>query len=515
MTVNRDSEHPGAPSPSAQPSAFANIVAVTAHRLRELAAEVSASFAESELPFSSDIVAENARTELAACAAAEPVVAGAALQELMVLPPGIARGAIDGLLDAARLGRPVPWDEVAEYAEAVVHTGPETRWSEVMYRGDASKVAADQVELLRTLTAALADAVRCPSEPQGLAGCAASESLPTIVSALERLLTMADPDLRRPDSTTGQSDVPARGTATLATDALIRLLPHESDDAALGLRRLLSAANGSPAVQAALGYRLADIAMRQSAWVRDHIDDILGPVPASGPQGWTPALRAHLAGPPLPNAALHAVLPWYRAAANHLGPNDTYGPASTATALLSHLVRAMLRGELAADDVTLAALLSRGGGVPAAFVGEIIEELLIDRVPTETADRARAGVIAACTAARADNSTAEALAQVLGLLADPFPAASLGELWVLDRLRWALDRHVAPLGAWYVARLVATYAASGHPGAGEMCADLAWLLAAHERDSTAELLASAATTRGDEAWAREVLDVLSWRQDLS
>jgi hypothetical protein len=276
------------------------------------------------------------------------------------------------------------------------------------------------------------------------------------------------------------------------------------------LRQLLDAAGEQPAVRVVLGYNLAALAVHHSRWVADHIDEVLGPMPTTMLEDWDPALAAHLAGAPLHADALLAVLPWYRAAADQLRSDDADDPDSRGSALLNHLARAVLGGQLATDDATVAALLRRGGGIPAGFVGGIIDELrLMDRLSANMADQARALIEAACAATNTNESAGTRVAAMLGLLADPDVTAALGEQWVLDRLRWALDRRIAPFGPWHVARLLCAQVSAGRSGAGEMCADLVRLLSPRDRDATAELIAAAAATRPDERWAHDVVSVLS------
>ncbi|HEX3898014.1 MAG TPA: hypothetical protein VHW74_02495 [Mycobacteriales bacterium] len=192
-----------------------------------------------------------------------------------------------------------------------------------------------------------------------------------------------------------------------------------------------------------------------------------------------------------------------------LQPDDTNRPDARWSAPLGLLTHAMLASELIADEVAVFDLLSQGDEIPAALVGEIVDELLlIDVVPAEMAVTARALISAACAAADANRAAERSVESALGLLADPPLAASLGDRWVLERLRWALDRHVVPVGDWYVARLMLKGAADGFPGAGDMCTDLARLLAPPNHGATAELLAAAAASC-DAAWAGEVLSALS------
>lgn len=337
-----------------------------------------------------------------------------------------------------------------------------------------------------------------------------TEEISAITSGLQRLLTVADPVASRRDTWTLRPDVPPRSIATLATEGLIRLLPAQPGNADDLLRHLLDAAGEHSAVRVALGYRLAALAGHHPDWVGDYVDRVLGPLPTTMLEDWDPALTAHLAGAPVPMDALPALLPWYRAAADQLRPDDADDPDGRGSALLNHLARAVLAGQLAASDATVGSLLLRGGGIPAGFVGAVVDELrLTDPVSLDMADRARALVEAVRTATETDESAGRRVAAMLGVLADPDVTAALGEQWVLDRLRWALDHRVAPFGPWHVARLLCAQATGGRTGAGEMCADLVRLLSPRDREATAELIAATAASKLEERWAVDVVSVLS------
>lgn len=123
---------------------------------------------------------------------------------------------------------------------------------------------------------------------------------------------------------------------------------------------------------------------------------------------------------------------------------------------------------------------------------------------------ARSLIVSTCEyATEAGNASARRVAAMLGVLADSDVTIALGEDWVLDRLRWAFHRHVAPFGVWHVARLLTERAAAGDLPAGEMCAKLAGLISLRDLDSTADLLAGAAAARSDQQWACDTVSLIS------
>jgi hypothetical protein len=174
------------------------------------------------------------------------------------------------------------------------------------------------------------------------------------------------------------------------------------------------------------------------------------------------------------------------------------------------VARAILAGSLALDDVAVMSLLHRGIGVGAALIGQAIGALReTDNDNADAAGRVRSLILAACDASEAEDSAGRRVAAMLGVLADAEVAKALGEDWVLDRLRWAIDRRVALFGAWHVARFLSGKAAAGHFGAGELCASFVGLLSLRDLDTTAGLLAGAAAAHSDEQWARDVVSIIS------
>jgi len=491
---------------------FAELVAAIASRLRELAADSSTPTPEpGRLAFGSVAdYADGASADLRTSTVADPPAAVAALPYLLTLPARAARGAIEGLRQATRQGRSVSWRDVAAYADAVVGAGLSDEWSAALHGGDVDAAAADHAELIRGLADVLGSATRRPEEPLSLAFPATADTLPAIAAALERMLNVADPVDTRARGWTPQPDAPPRSIPTIATEALVRVLPEDPSGAASTLQRLLDLARDLPAIRSALSYRLDDIAARYPTWVAAQLHEIFGEMPAATAEDWDPAFAAHLAGPSLPATGFSVALPWYRAAADRLRPEDADDLDSRGSALLGHLARAILADSLVVDDATVVSLLHRGGGIGAALIGEAIGALReTDYDNADAAGRIRSLILAACEATEAEDSAGRRVAAMLGVLADAEVAEALGEDWVLDRLRWAIDRRVALFGAWHVARLLSGQAAAGHSGAGELCASFAGLLSLRDLDTTADLLAWAAAARSDEQWARDVVSVIS------
>jgi hypothetical protein len=491
---------------------FAELVAAIAPRLRELAADSSTPIPEpGRLVFGSVAdYADGASADLRTSAVANPPAAVAALPYLLTLPARAAQGAIEGLSQSTRQGQDVSWRDVAVYADAAVGAGPSDEWSAALHGGNVDATAADHAELVRRLADLLGSATRRPDEPLSLAFPAKADALPGIAAALERMLTVANPVDTRAAGWTPQPDVPPRGISTIATEALVRVLPADPTEAASTLQRLLDLAQDFPPIRSALSYRLDDIAGRYPTWIAAHLDDLLGAMPAATAEDWDPAFAAHLAGPSLAASAPSFALPWYRAAADRLRPEDADDPDSRGSALLGHLARAILADSLAVDDPAVVSLLHRGGGIGAALIGQAIGALReTDHENADATGRVRSLILAACEGVKSENSAGRRVAAHARHPGEAEVAEALGEDWVLDRLSWAIDRRVALFGAWHVARLLSGHAAAGHSGAGELCASFAGLLSLRDLDTTADLLAGAAAARSDEQWSRDVASIIS------
>lgn len=365
---------------------------------------------------------------------------------------------------------------------------------------------------MRELVDALANASHVTGEPLAFAAPTADADAEAVAAALLRMLCVDDPRASRREAWAPRPDLPPHSVPTGAAEALIRMLPHDPERRGQRLQALLDAIRDHQAVGVALAYRLTELAERDPSWAQNHLDDLLGPLPDGPPDAWGSAFAAHMAGAPLPATIVGAALPWYRAAAGHLGPADADDPDSRGSTVVDKLVRATLAGAIGSDDTALAVVLGRGGGLPAAILGQTVMALReAASLDGPTAVRARELADTAVAAAdEVSGAAADAAGAMAGMLADPDVVGAVGADWVLHRLRGGLSHGVAPYGAWHVARLLTAEAVTGRPDAGDMCAALARVLGPRDLDAVGDLLATAvAKAGGDELWAAEVTGVLA------
>ena len=495
---------------------FGQLIDTALTRLRAAADDPTTPQPDTRMPTPPGGVADLAdgiRNDLAIAATADPAGASTTLMALRPLPARAARGAIAGLHQAARRGVDIPWAAVADYAQQVLADGPLDQWIDAVHGVDGDRAAADHVDLVRQLADVLADATRRVTEPpsEGPAGTAVDAR---VIDALRNMLRIDDQRATTRDAWTPRPDVPPRAVPTIVVDALIRGLPDDLPQRRSLLEAMIGAAGEHEHVRIALAYRLADLADADPEWVSQNIDRLFGSRPDGSPDSWDPAFAAHLAGPNLSALALPDALPWYRAAGNVLDGDDADEPDARGSEVVAKLVRAELEGAIDVDDPAIVQLLARGGGLPAAVIGEAAAALReAETVDEPAARRARELIDAGAAAAgSADEATANAAAAMAGVLAGQEIVAALGVGWVMRRLGMALSRRVPPYGPWHVARLVAAEAAAGRAGAGDLCVALVRALGPRELDMVGDLLASAAGAAGaDEGWAAELKNALAVR----